>query len=388
MDRMLPVVFVINQTGNRANGGVESITQVIEHLRDVKPIVITQREAPVNKRWRDAGAEVHVWPSHDTISPTQVSAIVRANLRMYRYLRSLNVKVVHCNDIQSLWTAAWGAWAARVPIVFNLRGVKHPSEQYGWHWHALRLSDRVVVLSKEMQTALEGRLPVPFHNERTRTRLEFIYSAVNVEGMHPVCEKERQELRKRAGIEMGAPAIGYIAAFNELKAQLRFIEEAGPLLAARLPQAQVYFVGDFRPEENSYARSCRETVQRLRLEETFNFVGYAKDVADWYRAVVVTVLASRREGLARSMIESLACGTPVVSFDVCSSREILEQHDCGLVVPQGNYRLLVDNMVRLIENIPLRERLGKNGHHTARRLFSPDEIVRKYEDIYQSLAER
>src|SRR5215813_7073905 len=58
----LPVIFVIFQTGRRANGGVESITQVLERVQRIKPIVVTQIETLMNRRWRNAGADVHVWP--------------------------------------------------------------------------------------------------------------------------------------------------------------------------------------------------------------------------------------------------------------------------------------------------------------------------------------
>ena len=57
-----PIIFVVMQTENQANGGVESITLVIERLKRFRPIVITQLETPIVERWRRAGAEVHIWP--------------------------------------------------------------------------------------------------------------------------------------------------------------------------------------------------------------------------------------------------------------------------------------------------------------------------------------
>jgi glycosyltransferase involved in cell wall biosynthesis len=102
----------------------------------------------------------------------------------------------------------------------------------------------------------------------------------------------------------------------------------------------------------------------------------------------VVVLASRREGMARCMIEGVACGTPVVSFDVCSAREILEEHDCGRVAPQGEYRQLVRHVEELAASTQERRRLEKNGENTARHLFDPASIVEQYEQLYRELNEQ
>ena len=56
------VLFAVFQTGNRANGGVESVSQIMERLRDTEFVVLTQRETPICDRWRAAGGRVVVHP--------------------------------------------------------------------------------------------------------------------------------------------------------------------------------------------------------------------------------------------------------------------------------------------------------------------------------------
>ena len=48
------VLFAVFQNGSRANGGVESITQVIEGLIETPRLVVTNAETSVTKRWRGA----------------------------------------------------------------------------------------------------------------------------------------------------------------------------------------------------------------------------------------------------------------------------------------------------------------------------------------------
>jgi glycosyltransferase involved in cell wall biosynthesis len=271
-------------------------------------------------------------------------------------------------------------------VVFNIRDVKTPDQAYGWTWRLAQLADRVVVLSREMRDQLRVRLPGALPGRRPATPVEYIHSIVDPEVMHPLSAAGRSALRRELGIGDGELAIGYVGTVNEKKAQLRLLESAVPPLAAALPHARVHFVGDFRPERAEYARRCLDAARRLGVEEHVVFHGYSDRVTEWYQACDIVLLASRREGLARCMIESLACGTPVVSFDVCSAREILEEHDCGRVVAQGDYAGLAAALGELAADPALRARLGENGRRAARRLFDPAPVAAAYTRLYRALS--
>lgn len=390
-----PVAFVIFQSGRRANGGVESITQVIERLQRVRPIIVTQLETPVNERWRRAGIDVYVWPLPYDLSSAffsggwherqqKLRSLVWTNLCLFHLARRSDCHVVHCNDMDALWHTVFGAKAAGAKIVFNIRDTRAPDEQQRWwKWRlAFRLSNRQVVLSEEMKWFWNRNV---FGEQCVPASLKVIRSIVDQTRMRPPEPGERERLRKRLGVPVDQPAFGYVATFNEKKAQLSFIENAGPELRRRLPSAHVYFLGDFDPKQNPYARRCQAAVERLSLGDNVTFVGFTPDTAAWYRSLDGVVLASQKEGLARCMIESLASGTPVVSFDVCSAREILEQYAAGRVVPSGDYTALVEAIAALAEGADLRAEMGRHGAQVARDLFNPKSVAPKYERLYKEL---
>lgn len=381
-DARVPVAFVVTQSGARANGGVESITQVVERLRNVRPLVVTQVETDFNLRWRDAGAAVRVWP----MPSLGIASLLKNNLRAFRLVRSEGCRVVHCNDIHALWQTAFGARLAGAAVVFNVRNVKPEGTRYGRRWQlARRLSTRQLVLSGEMAEALAHRLGIA-DSSQARARLGHIYSAVDTEKFSPVGGARRAALREKLGVDADCFAVGVVAAFEPRKAQLDFIRESVPRLLRLAPRARVYFVGDFEHETDAYARRCLDEAKRASVEASVSFVGYTRDVAEWYRALDAVAVPSRNEGLARCMIESIACGTPVVSFDVCSAREILQEHGCGLVVESGDHGALAEALARLASGEELRARLGAAGASAARELFEPSEVVAAYERLYLSLA--
>ncbi len=391
---MLPILFVIFQTGSGANGGVESITQVIEHSPHLQATVITQLDTPINERWAKAGAQVQVWPLPYAIGSALQSgslgqrwrrlwSLVITNLRMAWLVWRGGYSVVHHNDPSAFWHTALGAKLAGAKVVFNIRDTKAPDDHYGLKWQmAERLCDRILVLSQAMGESLIARWQA---TQRHPDKVQAIYSIVDSARLHPLAAEPRVQQRHALGISPDTFALGYVAGFNAKKAQLAFIEQAAPVLKQRLPHLRMYFIGDCDPHSNPYAAQCLAAAQRLGLEDMLTFVGYTSNVAAWYPALDLVALASRQEGLARCMIESLACGTPVVSFAVCSAAEILTDHHCGLVVPEGDYPTLVEAIVALATHPGQRRHLGQNGFQTAQHLFDPTTIATQYATLYHHL---
>lgn len=378
------VAFVIHQQGNRANGGLESITRLLTNFRRVRPSVITNGHSRFTERWIEAGIDVAITDARASKRIPRIAAISRDIARYTRRFRSSKPDVVHCNDIQSLVAVAPAAKLTGCKLAFNLRDTKAPGQTYGMKWRTAGLADRVIVLSKEMQRIAEERLPIrKSHREQSVTS---IYSAV--ETPCQLTSVERLALRRSLGINDDEMAIGYIAGVTPKKQQLQFLERGIPLLTQRRTNAKVYFVGDFDPESDAYSERCRQAVDRLGLHDRVKFVGFSNNIANWYQAIDMTVIASQREGLARCMIESLANGTPVVSFDVCSATEILVGHRCGRVVAQGDYENLIRSIVDLCSSDQDRDRLGQNGITASKCLFDPDLVTRQYEDLYLKLAGR
>jgi glycosyltransferase involved in cell wall biosynthesis len=379
------LLFAVFQTGSLANGGVESITAVIEGLRDWPRLIVTNRETPVCARWRESGAEVVVWDlPYEMGSSVRAGglsgkmqrawSLVKTNLQVAAWALRGRMTVIHCNDPAPFWHLAPAAKLRGIPLVFNLRDTKSAEEglEVAKYRRRFRLTARVLVISQEMKQF--------YRAVSNSTAIENIYSSVNFERMRPLDAASRAALRKRLGIAPETFAIGYIAAFNDKKNQLGYLREAVPALHRANPNARTYFVGDFAPAKDAYAREC----EQLASDAT-QFVGFTPAVEDWYQACDVIVVPTRKEGLARCMVEGLACGTPVVSFDVSSAREILEQHECGLVVKSDDYPALVRAIQLLATNAATMTQMQSRAAAIARKLFASDRMIREYEALYTSL---
>lgn len=349
-----------------------SLVELLLRLKTVEPVVLTQIETPVNTRLRAAGIEVIVGPKE--LVGSGFLPKLRFSWWLNNWLGSREFKLVHVNDLSAyLHSIAALRWQ-QLPVVFNLRDTFPPHRKYGWHWRSLAFCQRIITLSWEMQSSLIKRLPLPTA-KRNPAFINFVYSIVDFDRFLPVRDQdEKLYFRRSLGLPLDRTLIAYVAKVSPKKQQLSYIEQALPQLTAKYCTV---FVGDYRVDENEYAKKCASAVSVLSDQDSYYFAGFQEQVEDFYRACDLVVVPTEREGLARCMIEGLSCGLPIVSFDVCSAHEILVlQEPLGEVVPQGNYQALVN----AIKTSPLE--VNQRAYHQSLELFSAEAAVAAYEAIY------
>src|SRR5690606_37479311 len=84
-------------------------------------------------------------------------------------------------------------------------------------------------------------------------------------------------------------------------------------------------------------RALQAQIAELGINENVIMPGFQLNPYTWMAASQLYVMSSRYEGFPNSLVQALACGTPVVSCDCPTGpREILEDGKWGQLVPVGN----------------------------------------------------
>lgn len=96
--------------------------------------------------------------------------------------------------------------------------------------------------------------------------------------------------------------------------------------------------------------------------------GPVEDVTKVYLNSSIFVLSSRFEGFGLVLVEAMACGLPVVSFDCpAGPDEIITDSVDGILVPSGDVHVLAEKLIALMADEELRKRLGQQARQSAKR---------------------
>ena len=121
----------------------------------------------------------------------------------------------------------------------------------------------------------------------------------------------------------------------------------------------------------------------LNLEDKVKFVGHVKNPFAYYSKAKFFVLCSIHEGLPMVLLESLACETPVISFDCLSGpNEIIIDKKNGLLVENQNFLALSKSLNLLIEDKILYENCKSNAKKSVEK-FALENIGNQWLDYLQ-----
>lgn len=122
-------------------------------------------------------------------------------------------------------------------------------------------------------------------------------------------------------------------------------------------------------------------VKELNLEVNVIFTGFVNNPFDYYKNAKFLVMASKYEGFPMVMIECLAMGTPVVSWDFNSGpNEIISHRENGLLIENRNEQALIDAMNEMIYDNNLYLHCKNNAQASVQR-FELNVIGKQWENF-------
>jgi teichuronic acid biosynthesis glycosyltransferase TuaC len=151
----------------------------------------------------------------------------------------------------------------------------------------------------------------------------------------------------RAALGATRPLLISVGLLIERKGHHRTIEAM-----TRLPEFELIIVGE-GPERDR----LNGLIARLGLGDRVRLLGARPhaELPSLYGAADASVLASSREGWANVLLESMACGTPVVASPIWGNPEVVRAAAAGVIMRENTADGIVEGVRRLFAAMPARE---------------------------------
>jgi sugar transferase (PEP-CTERM/EpsH1 system associated) len=295
--------------------------------------------------------------------------------QMYRVIRKARPQVVHTHAWGTLLEGVMAARLARVPVVVHgehgtlqLRGYQRWVQRRAWS-----AADRVLAVSTRLaeRMSAETGFPLP--------RIETIRNGVDLARFG---RKSRIEARTQLGLSQDEVVIGTMGRLVGVKNQASLID-AARLLHARGLKPTVVIAGDGPLRSELEARA-----DAAGLSDALRLLGHRADPEVVLAAMDVYVLPSISEGLPNTVLEAMATGVPVVVTRVGGVDELVQHGVTGLIIPPRDSEALARALAMLLQDAALRRNWGAAGRLRAETEFAISGMIRRYEALYMSAAER
>lgn len=171
----------------------------------------------------------------------------------------------------------------------------------------------------------------------------------------------------------------------------RMIERKGPDTAVKIAndlRKKLKLIGDIRPSKvnRAYWEGLESEIKRTSYCEYLGFLNY-KTMYPYYQKAKVLLFPIREpESFGMAIIEAMACGTPVVAFDLGPASEIIKDGETGFVCPLNDVEAMAQ-AVNKIYSMSEEEyqQMRKNCRRHVENKFTVNHMVEGYEKVYEQV---
>lgn len=121
---------------------------------------------------------------------------------------------------------------------------------------------------------------------------------------------------------------------------------------------------------------------------TFNYINTEPELALIYSMADTTVIPSLEDNLPNVVLESLACGTPVVGFNTGGIPDMIKHKNNGYLAAVGDYKELATGIHWIMDQLKKGSNLRLKSRETALRMYSMPLLAKAYQNLYSQILAR
>ena len=248
------------------------------------------------------------------------------------------------------------------PAAKGLRSITWEHFNSNINWHPLhKLSRKIAVRTSQRIVTLTQRDADNYKRLFGATNAICIPNPITINDIEPSPLTEKRVL-----------AVGRLAGQKGFDMML----DAWAKTTERRNGWQLRIVGS-----GSHLRQLERQISELGIGDSVEIIPATKDIKAQYRQASVMAMSSRYEGLPLVLIEAMAAGLPIVSFDCDTGpAEIVEDGKTGILVPPTDTDKLAQALDKMMSDEAMRRAFAQESLVSVKR-FAVDNIVARWEKL-------
>lgn len=376
--RILLVNYEYPPIGAGAANAAWHIARELKHL-GVTVDVLTARYASLKGRTNEDGVTVHRIPSlrryRDKSSIVEMASfLISASLYLPRLVRqrSYDAAIVFfslpCGPLGLL-----GDVVGHVPYVVSLRGGDVPGSEPGLKTLQRILAPARRMVLKKAQAVVANSVGLKRQSERVDPYpVQVIPNGIDTDFFQP-CDHANGIFR-----------FLFVGRFQPQKNLFFLLEAMHHLAHQSQTPFEIHLVGDGPLRGN-----LEQDAHRLGLHGKIVWHGWCDrpTLRGIYQHADCTLNPSLYEGMPNVLLESMACGVPVIASDVMGNNEVVRDAHTGYLFPLDEQDAFIRAMRNVLEDRGHARRLGQNARATVTGEFTWAKTAYRYLELFRGSAQ-
>lgn len=332
--------------------------------------------------WRDRALAVAdvFHPLPHLINPINPYQDLQALISIVKLLRREKFDIIHTHSSKAGILGRIGAKIAQTPVVI------HTIHGFSFHDFMPPLQRQLYInLERAMKPLTDYIITVSELNRQQGASLNIldleasktVYSGID---FHKLDQPTNlQQMRQQLNIPPGYKSIVMVGRLDPQKAP-EYLISAFAQVVKHQPHTILLLVGEGEKQPQLQAQ-----VEELGITAKVKFLGFREDIPQILQTADIFALSSLWEGLGRAMTEAMLLGKPVVVPNIYGIPEIVHHQETGLLYPAKDVDKLAENLLLLLQNQELADKLGNQARQLTRNLFDGKMMVEQLETIYEKL---
>jgi glycosyltransferase involved in cell wall biosynthesis len=296
----------------------------------------------------------------------QLSVRYRTIPTLYRFFKEKKFDLIYLNGFSAAqWRVLIAAKIANIKVIWHIREMMTIDKNNPRHIrNRIRHADHIIAVSEACAESVKAL--------KVKCGVTVIHNGVNLDDFNYDATEARDYLLEQVGLPKNSFIIVTIGRIHWMKNQCDAIKAINILLK-RHPQVELCLFGDTKDD---YLIQITSLIEQLGLQNKIHILGFRQDILHILCGADLCVHPTLAEAHPRALLESLAAGIPVVSYDVGGVKEALVDGETGYLVSRGDVDGLAERIDQLIKDPDLIFKLSAQSRQIALNCYSINQTAR------------